>query len=233
VDDAVLGTVVSAFGYAGQKCSACSRVIVVGDLYEPFLKRLVEAAASVRIGPPTDPGVLLGPVIDKEAFDRIRRVIEEARSYCQPALVPGVSNLGDGYYIGPTIFSNVPPDSYLAQNEVFGPVLAAMPARDFDHALELGNGTRYALTGGLYSRSPARLDAARQRFRVGNLYLNRKITGAIVGRQPFGGFKLSGTDAKAGGPDYLLHFLHARHVTENTLRRGFAPEIPEEMEAGL
>lgn len=223
VDDAVLGTVASAFGYAGQKCSACSRAIVIGDLYEPFLKRLAEAAASVRIGPPTDPGVLLGPVIDVDAFDRINRVIDEAQSYARLLLRGNHTQPTDGYFIPPTIFADVPPDSYLAQNEVFGPVLAVMPARHFDHALELANSTRYALTGGVYSRSPDHLDAARQRFRVGNLYLNRKITGAVVGRQPFGGFKLSGTDAKAGGPDYLLHFLHARCVTENTIRRGFAP----------
>jgi len=236
LDEAVLGTVASAFAYAGQKCSACSRAIVVGDLYESFLRRLTEAASSVRMGPPIDPGVLLGPVIDREAYDRIRRVIQEAEAYARPLLRPQPQDNSGGYFIGPTIFADVPPDSYLAQNEVFGPVLAVFRAPDFDDALESANSTRYALTGGVYSRSPGHLQAARQRFRVGNLYLNRKITGAIVGRQPFGGFKLSGTDAKAGGPDYLLHFVNARCVTENTIRRGFAPDVhpgPEQVASGL
>ncbi len=224
LDDAVLGAAASAFGYAGQKCSACSRIIVVGDAYESFVKRLVDATASLRIGPATDPGTAVPPVIDAAARKNILAAIEKGKSEAKCVLSVDVSKLGDGHYVGPTIFADVPPDSSLAQQEIFGPVVAVMRARDFDHALALANGTAYALTGGVYSRSPAHLDEARRRFRVGNLYLNRKITGAIVNRQPFGGMKMSGTDAKAGGPDYLLHFVEGRVVTENTIRRGFAPE---------
>lgn len=222
-DDAVLGVVRSAFGFAGQKCSACSRVIVIGAGYDAFVKRLCEAAASLKIGDPVDPATFLGPVIDAEAYERINRTIDEAGRRHMLALRTDVSHLKNGYYIGPTIFRDVDPASDLARNEIFGPVLAVMRAKNFDHALQIANSSRYALTGGLYSRSPHHLARARREFRVGNLYLNRKITGAIVNRQPFGGFKLSGTNAKAGGPDYLMHFLEARCVTENTLRRGFAP----------
>ncbi len=255
VDDAVRGAIASAFGYQGQKCSAASRCIVVGELYEPFLKRLTEAAASLRIGQPEDPGTAMGPVIDAEARDRIMSAIAEGKRYARVVLESQVS--GDparlsedcpgapgrlneslpnrqseidnrqflaGYFLGPTIFADVPPDSALAQQEIFGPVLAVMHAADFESALDLANATRYALTGGVYSRSPNHLALARQRFRVGNLYLNRRITGAIVGRQPFGGLKMSGMGGKAGGPDYLLQFMEARVVTENTIRRGFAPE---------
>lgn len=227
LDDAVKGVIQSAFGFAGQKCSAASRVIVVGDHYDAFVQRLVEAAGSLKIGPATDPATKLPPVIDAEAHRRIRGVIEEAKKYARCVLDPDppqVSQLGEGYWIGPTIFAEVDPQSDLAQQEVFGPVLAVMKADDFDEAIRLANGVRYALTGGVYSRSPAHLEQAARQFRVGNLYLNRNITGAIVNRQPFGGFKLSGTDAKAGGPDYLMQFVQARTVTENTLRRGFAPD---------
>jgi len=224
VDDAVVATVQSAFGYGGQKCSAASRVIVVGSGYEAFVRRLVEAARSLTIGFPEDPGVFLGPVIEQKAYDNIRKAIAAGKEVATLALETDVSHLGDGYFVGPTIFTDVPPDSALAQEEIFGPVLAVLRARDFDEALHLANGTRYALTGGVYSRSPEHLERARREFRVGNLYLNRKITGALVGRQPFGGFKLSGVGSKAGGPDYLLQFLEPRTVTENTLRRGFAPD---------
>jgi RHH-type proline utilization regulon transcriptional repressor/proline dehydrogenase/delta 1-pyrroline-5-carboxylate dehydrogenase len=137
-----------------------------------------------------------------------------------------VGHLGDGYFAGPTIFGDVPPRGGLAQEEIFGPVLAVLPARDFDEALDLANGTAYALTGGLYSRSPSHIARARRAFDVGNLYINRKITGALVGRQPFGGFRMSGIGSKAGGPDYLLQFVEPRTITENTLRRGFAPARP-------
>jgi RHH-type proline utilization regulon transcriptional repressor/proline dehydrogenase/delta 1-pyrroline-5-carboxylate dehydrogenase len=224
LDDAVLGTVASAFGYQGQKCSAASRVIVVGELYQVFVDRLVEAARSLRVGMPDEPGSFMGPVIDRRARESILKAVEAGKRSARLALEVDVSHLGEGHFIGPTIFTDVPPDSPLAQEEIFGPVLSVMQARSFAEALELANGTSYALTGGVYSRSPANLERAARRFRVGNLYLNRKITGAVVGRQPFGGFKMSGTDVKAGGPDYLLQFMHARVVTENTLRRGFAPD---------
>lgn len=232
VDDAVVGTVASAFGYQGQKCSAASRVIVVGGTDTPFVRRLVEATRSLPMGMPDEPGIALGPVIDERARDSIRSAIEEGKKVAKLALEPSVSHLGEGYFIGPTIFTDVPPDSALAQEEIFGPVLAVMGARDFDEALELANGTRYALTGGVYSRSPGRLERARREFLVGNLYLNRKITGAVVGRQPFGGSKMSGVGSKAGGPDYLLQFVESRTITENTIRRGFAPD-PDETAADL
>ncbi len=223
LDDAVLGVAHSAFGYAGQKCSACSRVIVVGDLYNAFLERLVETTRSLRIGPPSDPATFLGPVIDREAYDRICSTIEQSKSEHRLIFQENSARPNDGFYVPPAIFAEVDPASRLAQEEIFGPVLAVMRAKNFDEAIEIAMNSRYALTGGVYSRSPAHLDQAKKEYRVGNLYLNQKITGAIVNRQPFGGMKMSGTNAKAGGPDYLMQFVHPRTVTENTLRRGFAP----------
>jgi RHH-type transcriptional regulator, proline utilization regulon repressor / proline dehydrogenase / delta 1-pyrroline-5-carboxylate dehydrogenase len=222
LDDAVAGTVASAFGYAGQKCSAASRVIVLEEIYDVFLKRVIEAADSIRLGLPEDPGTLVGPVIDPAARDRIAAAIAAGKSQARCALTRDISTF-TGSYIGPTIFADVDPASPLAQDEFFGPVLAVIKARDFSHALQIANGTRYALTGGLFSRSPANLARARREFRVGNLYLNRRITGAVVGHQPFGGMKMSGVGSKAGGPDYLLQFMEPKTITENTLRRGFAP----------
>jgi len=184
----------------------------------------VEAARSLRIGPPDDPGHHLGPVIDAPARARILRYIEIGATEATPALTTDVSALGDGYYVGPTIFTDVPPDAVIAREEIFGPVLSVLRASNVDHALDLATSVDFALTGGLYSRMPAHIEQVRRAFRVGNLYLNRKITGALVGRQPFGGFHLSGIGSKAGGPDYLLQFLDPRTVTEHTLRRGFAPE---------
>jgi RHH-type transcriptional regulator, proline utilization regulon repressor / proline dehydrogenase / delta 1-pyrroline-5-carboxylate dehydrogenase len=223
LDEAVQGTVASAFGYQGQKCSACSRVIVLEPVYAPFLDRLVEAARSLRIGPADDPANFMGPVIDDRARDKIREYIEIGRGEGRLVLETDVSALGEGYFVGPTIFADVPPSARIAQEEIFGPVLAVIRARTFEEALEIAMATDYALTGGLYSRSPARIEAARRQYRVGNLYINRKITGAIVGRQPFGGFRMSGIGSKAGGPDYLLQFLEPRTITENTMRHGFAP----------
>jgi RHH-type transcriptional regulator, proline utilization regulon repressor / proline dehydrogenase / delta 1-pyrroline-5-carboxylate dehydrogenase len=223
LDDAVRGVALSAFAYAGQKCSACSRAIVVGDVHDVFVARLIEASRSLTVGPADDPGAVVGPVIDAEAHRRIRDAIDRGKREARCVLETDVSRLGEGYFIGPAIFADVNPDGFLAQEEIFGPVLSVMRARDFEHAIELANHTRYALTGGVYSRSPAHLEEAKRRFRVGNLYLNRKITGAVVGRQPFGGFKMSGVGSKAGGPDYLLQLMEPRTITENTIRRGFAP----------
>src|SRR5439155_18821404 len=206
--------------------SACSRVIVLDAVHDPFLARLVEAAKSLRIGPPEDPGNYLGPVIDATAQRRIREMIEVGKQEARLVLETDVSHLGDGYFVGPTVFADVPPKARIAQEEIFGPVLAVMRVRSFDAALAVAMDTPYALTGGVYSRSPAHLEQARREFRVGNLYLNRKCTGAIVGRQPFGGFKMSGIGSKAGGPDYLIQFLEPRAVTENTVRHGFAPGNP-------
>jgi RHH-type proline utilization regulon transcriptional repressor/proline dehydrogenase/delta 1-pyrroline-5-carboxylate dehydrogenase len=229
LDEATHGVVWSAFGYQGQKCSACSRVIVPGSLYDKFLSRLIEATKSLKIGPAEDPGNQMGPVIDEEAYNRIRGTIGKCKAEARLAYAGEVSPLAnEGYYIGPHIFAEVPPESSLAQEEIFGPVLAVLKAKDLTEALAIANGTKYALTGGFYSRSPANIQRVRREFRVGNLYINRKITGALVDRQPFGGFKLSGIGSKAGGPDYLLQFVLPRTITENTMRRGFAPEIDNE-----
>jgi RHH-type transcriptional regulator, proline utilization regulon repressor / proline dehydrogenase / delta 1-pyrroline-5-carboxylate dehydrogenase len=226
LDDAVTGVVHSAFGYQGQKCSACSRVVVVGPHYPRFVARLVEAAESLSIGAPESPSTFLGPVIDGQAQDRILAAIASGRGEAKPALQVDCAPLGEGYFVGPAIFTEVKPESYLGQEEIFGPVLSVMRAKDLAEAIAMANGTRFALTGGIYSRSPGNIERARRDFEVGNLYINRKITGALVDRHPFGGFKHSGAGSKAGGPDYLLHFLLPRTVTENTLRRSFAPWTP-------
>jgi RHH-type proline utilization regulon transcriptional repressor/proline dehydrogenase/delta 1-pyrroline-5-carboxylate dehydrogenase len=226
LDEAVSGVVKSAFGYQGQKCSACSRAIVVGEVYEHFLSRLVEATKSLKIGPAEDPAAVVGPVIDEESFRRIHKYIEIGKTESRLALAMEPGPLTEqGWFVGPHIFAEVPPTGRLAQEEIFGPVLAVIRAADLTEALRIANGTDYALTGGMYSRSPAALDRARREFLVGNLYLNRPITGALVGRQPFGGFKMSGIGSKAGGRDYLLQFVLPRTVTEHTVRRGFAPPV--------
>jgi RHH-type proline utilization regulon transcriptional repressor/proline dehydrogenase/delta 1-pyrroline-5-carboxylate dehydrogenase len=226
LDEAVLGVVHSAFGYQGQKCSACSRAVVLAPVYDTFLERLVEATRSLVVAPAEEPGCRVGPVIDEEAQTRIGKYIEIGRQEGRPVLAVDVGKLADeGYYIGPHIFADVSASARIAQEEIFGPVLAVIRAENFDEALRIANGTEYALTGGVYSRSPAHLNRARREMMVGNLYLNRHITGALVNRQPFGGFKMSGIGSKAGGPDYLLQFVVPRTVTENTLRRGFAPSL--------
>ncbi len=225
LDEAVMGVMTSAFGYAGQKCSACSRVIVLADAYDEFLKRLVEATRALKVGPSEFPDSDLGPVVDEEAADRIRQTIEAGLTQGRLVLGEPLSEelTAAGCFISPHIFADVPPDAPLAQEEIFGPVLVVFKAQDLSMALQIANGTPYALTGGCFSRSPANLKRIRQEFQVGNLYLNRGITGALVARQPFGGFKLSGIGTKAGGPDYLNQFLIPVNITENTLRRGFAP----------
>ncbi|WP_439631589.1 L-glutamate gamma-semialdehyde dehydrogenase [Gemmata sp.] len=225
LDEAVKGVVDSAFGYGGQKCSAGSRAIVLSGIYDQFLGRLVEATKSLTVSAADEPGCSLGPVIDAESRDRILKTIEsgkkEARLVHQTDVGPLASQ---GHFVGPAIFADVPENAGLAQEEIFGPVLSVIRAKDLDDAIRIANGTKYALTGGVFSRSPTHLEQVKRRFRVGNLYINRKCTGALVDRQPFGGFKLSGIGSKAGGPDYLLQFLLPRTVTENQMRRGFAPE---------
>lgn len=224
LDEAVTGVARSAFGYAGQKCSACSRAIVVADVYDQFLSRLIEATRSLKVGPAEDPATIVGPVIDDESLARIERYIEVGKQEGRLALAVDVGPLAEqGCFVGPHIFADVPPTARIAQEEIFGPVLAVIKAADLDEALRIANGTDYALTGGVFSRSPAALDRCRREFLVGNLYLNRGITGALVGRQPFGGFKMSGIGSKAGGGDYLLQFVLPRTITEHTVRRGFAP----------
>jgi RHH-type proline utilization regulon transcriptional repressor/proline dehydrogenase/delta 1-pyrroline-5-carboxylate dehydrogenase len=227
LDEAVDGVVYSAFGFAGQKCSACSRVIVLDEVFEKFEARLLEATKSIVQAAAENPTAYLGPVVDEEAYQRILKTIDEAKA-ANKLLYQGTAPTG-GYYVPPTIFTDVDPKSKLAQNEIFGPVLAVIRAKDIGQALEIANGTEYALTGGLFSRSPANISRVREEFEVGNLYINRGITGAMVDRHPFGGFKMSGIGSKTGGPDYLKQFMEPRNVTENLLRRGFAPaeeEVP-------
>jgi RHH-type proline utilization regulon transcriptional repressor/proline dehydrogenase/delta 1-pyrroline-5-carboxylate dehydrogenase len=225
LDEAVHGVVHSAFDYAGQKCSACSRAVVLEPIYDQFLARLVEATRSLKVAPAEDPGCAVPPVIDAEAQRRILGYVEKGKAESRLVVAGDVGVLADeGHFVGPHVFADVAPSAVIAQEEIFGPVLAVIKARDLTHALEIANGTPYALTGGLYTRSPQSIVRVKREFRVGNLYINRKITGALVERQPFGGFKLSGIGSKAGGPDYLLQFVLPRTITENTLRRGFAPE---------
>jgi len=221
LDDAITGVVASFTGYAGQKCSACSRVIVHTAIYDSFLNRLKEAVLSLKVGNPEEPGTQVGPVIDRRAQSKILEYVELGKKEAR-LLVEGAVT-GPGWYVGPTVFADVAPTHRIAQEEIFGPILGVMKAASFQEALILANSTAYALTGGVYSRSPANLELAQQKFDVGNLYLNRPITGALVGRQPFGGHRLSGVGAKAGGEEYLTQFVAARVVSEQTLRRGFAP----------
>jgi RHH-type proline utilization regulon transcriptional repressor/proline dehydrogenase/delta 1-pyrroline-5-carboxylate dehydrogenase len=229
LDEAVLGTVSSAFGFSGQKCSACSRAVVLASVYDQFMDRLIPATKSLKIGPAEDPGTKVGPVIDEEAQKRIQEYIDIGKEEHNLALECSVGKLAtEGSYVGPHIFGDVDPESRIAQEEIFGPVLAVIKAKNLDEAIEIANGTDYALTGGIFSRSPGNLLKVRKEMEVGNLYINRGISGALVERQPFGGFKMSGIGSKAGGPDYLLQFLIPINVTENTMRRGFAPPPDDE-----
>jgi RHH-type proline utilization regulon transcriptional repressor/proline dehydrogenase/delta 1-pyrroline-5-carboxylate dehydrogenase len=224
LDEAVHGVVHSAFGYSGQKCSACSRVIVLESIYNTFLTRLIEATRSLKVAPAEDPGSMVGPLIDEAARRRVLDYIEKGKRESRLVYAGDVGPLlTEGYYVAPHIFADVAPAAVIAQEEIFGPVLAVMQARDLADALAIANGVPYALTGGLYTRSPQSIARIKREYRVGNLYINRKITGALVDRQPFGGHKLSGLGTKAGGPDYLLQFVLPRTITENTMRRGFAP----------
>lgn len=224
LDQAVKGVIHGAFGYSGQKCSATSRVIVHEAIYERFCKRLKEAVKSLVVGPPTHSDTFVGPVIDEEAHQKLLSVIaRNKKSFKILAQCDLPVPDKEGYYIPPTVFWDVAPDSELAQEEFFGPILGVIKVSSFSEALAVANKTRYGLTGSIYSRSPKNLKLGVQEFRVGNLYLNKPSTGALVGRQPFGGFKMSGVGSKAGGPDYLLQFVIPRAVCENTMRQGFAP----------
>ena len=228
LDEAVLAVRQSAFGYAGQKCSACSRVVVLDAVHDLFLRRLVEATRALRVDDPMLSCTDVGPVIDAAAGRKIREYIEIGRNEGKLELAgdvaPGVEERLGKQLIGPHIFSGIRPEHRLAQEEIFGPVLSVMRVQDFDEALGVANGCVYKLTGGVFSRTPAHLERAVREFRVGNLYLNRGITGALVGRQPFGGFGMSGGGTKAGDAEYLLHFVVPRCCSENTMRRGFAPQ---------
>jgi RHH-type proline utilization regulon transcriptional repressor/proline dehydrogenase/delta 1-pyrroline-5-carboxylate dehydrogenase len=205
----------------------------MASIHDAFVTRLVEATKSLLVGPAEEPGNFVGPVTDGDAQRNILAAIERGKQKARFVYGGGVGALAEeGFYVAPHVFADVPPDSPLAQEEIFGPVLAVIRAKNLDDALGIANGTKYALTGGLFSRSPSTIERVRREFRVGNLYINRKVTGALVERQPFGGFKLSGVGTKAGGPEYLQQFMWPRTVTENTLRRGFTPPSEGEETAG-
>lgn len=220
LDLAVPGIVQSAVGFQGQKCSACSRVIVMESVYDTLLHRLAGALKSLHIGLPENPSTELGPVIDAAAQDRLRKAVEagarEGKVILQVTDVPP-----EGFYVGPVVIAELAPESQIATEEMFGPIVAVIRAKDLDEAIRMANSTDYALTGGLYSRSPVAIERVTREMAAGNLYINRGITGALVGRQPFGGYRLSGVGSKAGGPDYLLQFMIPKVVSENTMRRGF------------
>jgi RHH-type proline utilization regulon transcriptional repressor/proline dehydrogenase/delta 1-pyrroline-5-carboxylate dehydrogenase len=223
LDEAVSGAVASAFAYSGQKCSALSRLIVLADAYDRFMERLIAATASLPIGPAEAPGAVLVPVISRQAQTRILAMIEQGKGEARLAWQGRAPDDPNACYVPPSIFTEVRPGCRLFQEEIFGPVLAVTRADDFGRALDLANASEFALTGGLYSRSPVNIQRAKAEFVCGNLYINRPITGAIVQRQPFGGFKMSGGGTKAGGREYLENFLLPRVITENQLRHGFAP----------
>jgi RHH-type proline utilization regulon transcriptional repressor/proline dehydrogenase/delta 1-pyrroline-5-carboxylate dehydrogenase len=226
LDEAIPATLESAFGFAGQKCSALSRLIILEDIHDQFVNRLIAAAAATPLGDPSLPGTVVGPVIDADAQSKIISLIEtgkkEAKLAWQSAL-PAAATSSGGYFVPPTIFTNVKPDSSIAREEIFGPVFAIIKVQDLDEAFAVANSTDYALTGGLFSRSPHALERAERELMCGNIYLNRGITGALVERHPFGGFKMSGGGTKAGGKGYLENFLFPRVVVENVMRRGFTP----------
>src|SRR5213082_1754073 len=211
LDEAIVDSIYSAFGFQGQKCSALSRLIVLEENYDRVIERLLGAAASLRVGNPEEPGITVGPVIDEAAYKRILEYIEIGKS--EATLAYQAKDLPpQGYFIPPTIFTGVNPNTRIGCEEIFGPVLSVLKVRDLDEAIKVANGTDYALTGGFFSRSPANIERVKAQLEAGNVYINRSCTGAIVGRHPFGGFKMSGGGTKAGGEDYLLHFLLPRVV---------------------
>jgi len=213
LDAAVEGVAVSAFGFQGQKCSACSRAIVVEKVYDAFLEKLKQRVEHIRVGPTVSNDVYMGPVINATARKSILEYVERGKK--EGRLVSGGGEVsGNGYFIEPTVIADVSPTAKIAQEEIFGPVLAVIKAKNFDEALEIANNTEYGLTGAVYTKNRHKLEKAAEQFHVGNLYLNRKCTGALVGGHPFGGFNMSGTDSKAGGRDYLLLFTQAKTIAE-------------------
>jgi 1-pyrroline-5-carboxylate dehydrogenase len=213
LEDAAAGVVASAYGFQGQKCSACSRAVIDAKVYDDFVKLLLPKVKAITIGPTKDPANYLGPVVNQNAYESILEYIKVGKTEGK-LLAGGKPAAGNGYFIQPTVFGDIKPKARLSQEEVFGPVLALVKAQNFDRALEIANNTEYGLTGAVYSNNRAKLMKAKRLFHVGNLYLNRKCTGALVGVHPFGGFNMSGTDSKAGGRDYLLLFLQAKSVSE-------------------
>jgi 1-pyrroline-5-carboxylate dehydrogenase len=207
------GVTTSAFGYQGQKCSACSRAIVVESVYDAFLEKLKERVGKVTVGPPDSPTNYMGPVINAAAKKQILDYIETGKKDGR-LIAGGGEAIGPGHFIQPTVIADVSPTARIAQEEIFGPVLAVIKAKNFDEALEIANNTEFGLTGAVYTNDRQKLERAMDNFYAGNLYLNRKCTGAFVGAHPFGGFNMSGTDSKAGGPDYLLLFTQAKTIAE-------------------
>ena len=225
LDEAVQGVIISAFAYAGQKCSAASRVVVIGTIKEQFIERLVQATSSLRLGRSTDASTFLGPVVDQEAHSRLLRAQENLANDKDIVVLQRGLPRDNGYFVPTMLVLTKDPQHWVMQEELFGPILAIYHAPDLQEAINVANHTKYALTGALFSRSPENIAYAREQFLVGNLYLNQKCTGAIVARQPFGGYKMSGTGIKAGGPHYLLNLVDSKLVSENTMRRGFTPEV--------
>jgi len=211
LDAAADGIIASAFGFQGQKCSAGSRAILVEPVYDKVLQKVIEKAKKLSLGDVTQPDTYMGPVVDENAMKKITDYIEVGKK--EGRLVAGGAHHGPGYFIEPTVFDDVDPHARIAQEEIFGPVLSVIKAKDFDDALHIANDTEYGLTGSLYSKDPERIQRAKEEYHVGNLYFNRKSTGALVGVHPFGGFNMSGTDSKAGGPDYLLLFTQAKAIS--------------------
>ncbi len=211
LDAAASGIVASAFGFQGQKCSAGSRAIIVDKVYDQVLQKVVEKTKQLTIGEVTEPETLIGPVVDENAMKKITEYIEIGKG--EGRLVVGGGHHSPGYFIEPTVIADVDPHARVAQEEIFGPVLAVIKAKDFDDAMQIANGTEYGLTGSLYSQDTQRIERAKEEYHVGNLYFNRKCTGALVGVHPFGGFNMSGTDSKAGGRDYLLLFTQAKAIS--------------------
>ena len=213
LDAAAEAIVAAAFGFQGQKCSACSRAIVVEQVYDDVLQKVLERTKKLKVGDPAEPDTNVGAVIEPKAFNKIREYLDIGKKEGKVLTGGEVGDEAKGYFVPPTVIADVAPDARISLEEIFGPVLAFVRARDFDDALAIANNTEYGLTGGVFSRQQDRLERAREEFHVGNLYLNRKCTGALVGVQPFGGFNMSGTDSKAGGPDYLLLFMQAKTIS--------------------
>ena len=216
LEGAAQATVASAFGFQGQKCSAASRAIVVEKVYDKFVDLVRKKTEALKVGPAYDPSNYLGPVVNKGSQEKILSYIQRGVQEGGKLVTGGSKATGDGYFIRPTVIADVSPKATIAQEEIFGPVLAVIKANDFDQALEIANDTEFGLTGGVWTKNRKRMEKAKQTFHVGNFYINRKITGAFVGVHPFGGFNMSGTDSKAGGHDYLLLFLQAKSIAEKT-----------------
>jgi 1-pyrroline-5-carboxylate dehydrogenase len=214
LDDAAIGIVQSAFGFQGQKCSACSRLIVDEKVHDALLEKVINLTKQLKIGDPTDPETQMTAVINQKAFDKAISMIQKGVEEGGKIVLGGKGDNSKGFYIEPTIIDDVKPKTTIEQTEIFAPVLAVIKVKNYDEALEVANDTEYGLTGSVYSTSQEKLDRAKREFHVGNLYLNRKCTGALVGVHPFGGFNMSGTDSKAGGREYLLHFMQAKSIAQ-------------------